>query len=358
MTTALTIIGFVLVLGLLVLLHEFGHFIAAKIFKVKVEEFGIGFPPKAINLGKRGDTNYTLNWIPLGGFVKLKGEEDDGSTKDADSFASKPAWQKIIILGAGVFMNFVCAVLILAVGYMAGIPTALDQVTGDGQVKDVKIMIYQVEKGSPAEKAGIKPGDAIVSIDNKTFSEIAQIQDYTKQANGRTLQLDVKRGSQDLNLAVGVTVLPGRTQPGMGVALLKAGTVSYSPPMALWRALVAAGALSWLMLTMLGSAVRHLAFDNFVGPVGIVAQTTSVVQLGWTYVLLIVAQVSLSLAIMNLLPIPALDGGRILFTIIEKIRGKAITPKIEQAVHLAGFMLLIAMLILITFRDVWRLVPW
>lgn len=351
----LTTLLFIAILSILVLFHEWGHFIAARIFGVHVEEFGFGFPPRIWGM-KKGPTLYSINALPLGGFVKLKGE--DGSTtggKDADSFASQSWWKKLIILAAGVFMNVVLTIVLFTAGFSIGMPQLLEDSQDGMNARDVKIQITYIQPHSPAAKAGLKVGDAIRSLDAMFPANIEEIQSYTRTHIDRAIHFSYLRGSEELSADIAPILLKETGKGGIGIGIARVGLVSYPFFTAFRMALETTAGLAIHIVTTLGSAIKHLAFDDFVGPVGIASYAGTVAQLGVTYLINLVGQFSMSLAIFNFLPIPALDGGRALFILIERIRRKNLNPAFENAIHVVGFMLLIGLLILITIRDVTRI---
>lgn len=351
----LTVLLFLAILSILVLIHELGHFVAARIFGVHVEEFGFGFPPRVWGI-KKGQTLYSINALPLGGFVKLKGEDgDESEKKDTTSFASKPWWQKLIILAAGVFMNIVLTIVLFTVGFSIGMPQILEAQQDGLTARDVKIQITYIQKDSPAEKAGIVVGDIILSLDSTTPANIEDIQNYTRAHIDQPIHFTIKRGSDTMIKDVTPIVLKETGKGGIGIGIAKIGLIAYPVHKAFAMALETTWGITVMIVTTLVGAIRHLAFDNFIGPVGIASYTKTVAQLGIAYLINLVGQLSMSLAIFNFLPIPALDGGRAFFIVIEKLRRKALSPKIENAIHVAGFILLIALLILITIRDVTRI---
>ena len=350
--TALLFLG---VLSILVLVHEWGHFITARLFGVHVEEFGFGFPPRIWGI-KRGPTLYSINAVPLGGFVKLKGE--DGSAlgnADPDSFASKRWWQKLVILAAGVLMNVVLTIVLFTVGFSIGMPQILESKQDGLSARDVKIQITYIQKGSPAEEAGVVIGDVVRSLDAIVPGTIEEIQAYTRAHVDQPIHITLQRGSNSIQKEITPRILKETGKGGIGIAIARIGLVSYPLHTAFIMSLETTWGITTTILSTLGSAFRHLAFDNFVGPVGIASYTGTVAQLGITYLINLVGQLSMSLAIFNFLPIPALDGGRAFFILIERIRKKSMNPALENAIHVAGFMVLIGLLILITIRDVTRI---
>ncbi len=347
-----TIILFLIILSILVLVHEWGHFAAARFFKVKVEEFGIGFPPKAFGI-KRGETEYTVNWLPLGGFVRLKGEQGEQAC-DPDSFAAKPIWQRLIILAAGVGMNLVLAIVVFSLGFMLGMPQVIDDTTG-GNVQDRYIQITNTLSDSPAKKAGFKQGDIMLALDGVHIESIQKLQLFMKEHEGKNVLVHIKRGEEEKDIAVVPEVLINRGTVGIGIELAQTGIVSYPIHLAIWKGIESTFFVAIMIFVSLWNAIARLAFEGFVGPVGIAAYTATVSKLGFTYLLNLVAQLSVSLAVINFLPIPALDGGRAFLVIVEKCRRKSFNPSFEQTFHMIGFFFLIILLIVITWRDIIRL---
>lgn len=349
-----TIILFLVILSILVLVHEWGHFAAARFFKVKVEEFGIGFPPKAFGI-KRGETEYTINWLPLGGFVRLKGEQGD-QVCDPDSFAAKPVWQRLIILAAGVGMNIVLAIVVFTVGFSLGMPQVLDDTAG-GVVKDRNIQITNVLVDSPAKRAGFSPGDIILALNEQSIETVGKLQGVMKENEGKEVNVRIRRGDEEKNIIAIPEMLKNRGTVGIGIELAQTGIVSYPIYLAFWKGIESTFFVAIMILISLWNAIVRFAFEGFIGPVGIAAYTATVSKLGFTYLLNLIAQLSVSLAVINFLPIPALDGGRAFLAIIEKCRGKSFHPTFEQIFHTIGFFLLIFLLVVITWRDIVRLIP-
>src|SRR3989344_7791986 len=223
----IAVITFVLVLGLLVFVHELGHFIAARRFGIKVEEFGFGFPPRIAGI-KRGDTIYSLNWIPLGGFVKIHGEQ--GADRNAnDSFAAKSAWKRIIVLSAGVLMNFMLAWLLYAAGFTVGLPQTLsDEDARQLQLSQAPVVISQVLAESPAAQAGLKVGDQILSVESITVSSITQAQETLRARQQQPTSLRLQRGTTALEVTVKPRQMDGSERPIIGVGLSRVGLVRYN----------------------------------------------------------------------------------------------------------------------------------
>lgn len=352
-STLITVLIFLAALSILVLVHEFGHFIMARMFGVSVEEFGIGFPPRAT--GKVfGKTLYSLNWIPLGGFVKLKGEQGEAKN-DPDSFASKSVWKRMVIVVAGVVMNFLFAIVILTIGFSFGIPQPIRGIQSDAQIRDEKIIITSIFPDSPAVQAGMKTGDVLESIDGEVIRDMKKFQKYIQEKKGQSVSLGVARGKEKFSFAVSPRDIPQAKYVGIGIAFEDVGIVSYPVHVAFIEAIRLSIAMCGQILSLIGSAIQHLTVSAFMGPVGVAASTGAVAKLGFSYLVSLVVQLSLGLAMFNILPFPALDGGRALFIVIEKIRRKPVSPNLENMFHTVGFFLLIALVLLVTVQDVRRL---
>lgn len=353
----ISIIIFIIILGILILAHEWGHFISARRAGLKVEEFGFGFPPSLFKF-KKGDTVYSINLIPFGGFVKILGE--DGTSPSApESFASKSPGVKSRIIASGVAMNFLLALILIIIGFNVGLPSAVDE-TNQAFAHDIKIQVGLVASNSPAAKAGIKIGDAIYAVDKIPVAEVSILQDYIKTKLGQDVVLGIKRGSENFELQVQPRLQPPQGEGPLGIALVKTGIIRYPWYKSVWLGLKSTVILTyailegfWGLLTGLVST-GHIA-GEISGPVGIAVLTTQAVNLGFAYVLQLVVLLSLNLAILNLLPFPALDGGRLLFLAIEKIKGSPVSPKIENAFHLVGLVLLLTLAVFVTWQDILKL---
>jgi len=373
----LTLIIFLLILGLMVFVHECGHFFTARKLGVKCDEFGFGFPPrifgwKKVN-GKRKffwgnkeveteDTIYSLNWIPLGGFVKIKGE--DGEQKeDKDSFGYQKIWKRAIILSAGVTMNVIlCAVLLMS-AFAIGAPQALDDNELATQARDVKTQIISILPKTPAAQAGLAMGDELISIDGKVFSKIQEVQDYVASKPDTEIKVQVIHSGERKEVSLKPIILSETGKAGIGIALAKTGIISYPWYEAIWLGLKG----TYLMfiqiilgfVTVIKNALIHQPLGvDVAGPVGIAVMTGRIARMGFIYIIQFTALLSLNLAIINFLPLPALDGGRVLFLIIEKIRGRAVNQKIEQIIHTVGFALLLVLVVIVTGSDLWDYKDW
>ncbi|PKL72665.1 RIP metalloprotease RseP [Candidatus Kuenenbacteria bacterium HGW-Kuenenbacteria-1] len=352
----LTIIVFIVILGLLVLVHEFGHFFVARKMGVTVEEFGFGFPPRIFGIKKAG-TLFSLNWIPLGGFCKIKGDEG-GNPSEKDSFVSKKISEKVAIISAGVIMNVFLAFILFSIGFMIGFPQALNKETikGAKKINQPQIQIMSVLENSPAQKAGIQLGDVISEVDGQKFEDVSLFQKYIKNIEKETI-IKIKRGDKFLEKKIYPEFSEKVNGKIIGTQLVSTGIISYS-----WHQSIYLGAKTTIFLTfeiikafclLIKNLIIHQTLSaDISGPVGIVIMTKQMVNLGFIYILQFTALLSLNLAVINFIPFPALDGGRILFLIIEKIRRKPINQEIENITHSIGFALLMLLIIIITYQDI------
>lgn len=357
----ITILVFAIMLTVLVLIHELGHFLTAKKFGIKVEEFGIGFPPKVI--GKKiGETLYSFNALPIGGFVRLYGEDEAGSgkvgkgkqvTKDLErAFFAKPIWQRIIVVIAGVVMNLLLAILIATYLF-----------TSQGLPQDLKsVLVTNVVKNSPADLGGMKAGDAIISIDNQRVSDPAALIAATKSSLGKEVVLVVKRGENEVPLKITPRVNAPKNEGAMGVAIEQNIKFQKYPfPQSLYYGTKQALQDSVLVVTGFVDMIKTIFTkqtipDGVAGPVGMAQLTGEFVKIGPNAVLSLVYMLSLSLAVLNILPIPALDGGRLFFLLIELFTRRKVNPKYESYAHMAGIILLLTFLAFISYKDILRIV--
>lgn len=371
----LTIITFIIILTALVLVHELGHFYTAKRSGVKVEEFGLGIPPRMVGIRKNKDGNreliwggkydsaesettiYSLNWLPFGGFVKLKGE-DGVNADDSDALAAQSAGKRSLVLSAGVIMNIVFAAVLLIVVFAHGFPTILDESIDPKYVSDKQLQIAEVLVDSPAASAGLLPGDVITTIDGNHFENVEAMREYLATINDQSVTVV---GEHVEGVAFTQEVTPAYIEPidqtGIGFAIVETGTVKYPWYRAFDKGIASAFYMTKEILKAFGNIISSLittgsSGQQLAGPVGIAVLTGKVVQKGFVDVLHFAAVLSINLAIINILPFPALDGGRLLFIAIEKARGRAVSQKIETTIHTVGFTLLILLIIVITIKDI------
>ena len=361
--TALIFIGILLVL---ILVHELGHFIMAKKSGARVEEFGFGFPPRVFGI-KKGETLYSLNLLPVGGFVKIYGEDGPppgGEKGDPKSFSSKSIWTRSIIVAAGVLMNVLLAVVLFSVGHAIGLPQALDGLPPLADVKNISIRVSDVAEGSPAQEADIHIGDIVfrVSIASEDIADVADIKDiqgFIDHHLGDEILVTVRRGDEIIEKKLVPRSNPPENEGPIGIAMLKTGEVSYpfylAPIKGVQSTFLVASATVREFFNIISDFLSTGSFrGELSGPVGIAVMTGQVTQLGFIFLLQFVALISINLAIINILPFPALDGGRLLFFAIERIKGSPVNQKYEKLAHTVGFVVLILLMIVITFRDVGR----
>lgn len=346
----LTAIVFILILGLLIFVHEAGHFLAARAAGIKVEEFAFGFPPRLWSV-VRGGTRYALNLLPLGGYVKLLGE--DGQSDDPRSFGRQKARVRLAIIVAGVGMNLVLAVVALWIGFMIGmVPVVSDPVTLGG-VQAPQVMITYVANGSPAAGASLTPGDILTD-----FTTPEAVRDFTTRQAGQTIQLHIIHHGDRVTKSV--TLASGTDSP-LGIGLVQLTKVKLDPIQALGAATLETGKTVQATFTFLAKFFVRLfttgqVAEGVSGPVGIFSVTGQAVALGFSYVLQLLAILSVNLALLNILPFPALDGGRALFVGLEGItRRKVVRDEIEATIHAVGFVLLLILVALVTYRDILNL---
>lgn len=380
----MTLIIFVIILGLLVFVHELGHFLAAKKAGVKVHEFGFGYPPRAYTIGEKWGTLFTLNWIPFGGFVKIFGEDYEAAANDSlrsqdaahtplqeylppqntdKSFIQVSKKWQATILAAGVAFNIFFAWFLFSLGFLIGVPVPVENDFG-ASVKNPELTIVGVVSGSPAQNVGLKSGDkisAIASGENIINKELepAKVSNLIKNTAGE-INLTIKRGDEVLNF----TILPensvAENKKIIGINMDMVGTLSLPVHQAIYEGGRTTLELSYLTIEgILGLAKDALIgkadLSKVSGPVGIVGLVGDASRLGFSYLLTFTALISINLAIINLFPFPALDGGRIVFVAIEGLTRKKISAKVAGTLNTIGFALLILLMLFITYRDILKL---
>ncbi len=364
----MTVILFFIILGALIFVHELGHFISAKKAGIRVDEFALGFPPQLFSK-KIGETVYSLNLIPFGGFVKIFGEDGgDADTRgleaqiDADEekgFTSKPRWVQALVLASGVLGNIIFAWLLISVTFLFGVPSGAEGRYAD-EIQDAALTIVSVLPDSPAEKGGLKAGDAILSLREGGRSFEGTNGDTARafiQNSRGALTIQYKRGE----MVASAEVVPAQGiiagKPAIGVSLETVGVVRFGFFRALFEGFlttidllrdVTVGLFGFIAQAFRGEA----NFSSITGPVGIAGLVGEARGLGLVYILSFTAFISINLAVINLLPIPALDGGRLLFLGIEGIIRRPIPVRVSRALNTAGFVLLILLMVIITYRDI------
>ncbi len=360
----MSIIIFIVILLVLVIVHEFGHFFTAKKFGIRVDEFGFGFPPKLFGF-KKGETEYTFNLLPIGGFVKIFGENpDEENTNGPDrarSFVHKAKWKQAIVLFAGVFANFLLAWFLFSIGFLSGVPTS---VSGGSNypLEDVHLLVVSVSPDSPAEAAGLKSGDVIVSLKSgNDFTDNVDpeiLKTYVTSRANKEIEVGYKRLKSDETSYLKVT--PASTngsEPMIGISMDQVGIAKLSIFEAFYEGMkvtlyatkaTAVGLYSLIKEAVLGRG----SLSAVTGPVGMVGIVGDAYALGFSYLLSFAAVISINLAIINLLPFPALDGGRLFFLLIEKIKGSRLNPKFSNMANMIGFGILILFMIIVTYHDI------
>ncbi len=367
----------------LVLSHEAGHFFTAKAFKIKVEEFGFGFPPKIASF-KKGETEYSINALPFGGFVKIFGENleeadlleigfldsEEEEKKKAErrrSFSFRPKSQQALVLVAGIVANFVLAWILLSVGFISGLPTSLGSEPKGYELENVKLAVVSVLENSPAQTAGLKSGDRIVSVKSAETKEELVGTEITPVkfkelivSNGeKKIELGYTRGSDKNVILTEITPKSVSTdeQPSIGISMDQIGVAklpffkAFSEGMKLTISVTKSTVMG--LYGLIRDAVNGVGdLSSVTGPIGMVSIVGDASKFGFVYLLSFAALISINLAVINFIPFPALDGGRLLFLLIEKIKGSRLNPKVANITNMIGFMILIAFMLLITYHDV------
>ncbi len=368
MTVLISALAFFVLLTVLVMLHELGHFAVARWAKVTVEEFGFGLPPRIKTLFRQGGTQFSLNWIPFGGFVRLKGEnaETHEERTAPGSFGAASYFARIMILIAGVLMNFLFAILLFTIGFSVGrwIPTYLSyedmQAASErGEIHLAPgVLIQDVMPGGTALSAGVPARSLLLQVDGKdvyTPQEVSSLQQGKEQVSYTFLPTPDATEQQTIT----VPVQDGKTGVGLQAYPRDLSAPSRSLGTAIWLSLRETVimthqtfiGLSTLFVSLISKATIP---EGITGVVGIAQLTHASVQEGFMMYLRLVALLSLSLAVLNILPLPALDGGRLLFVFLELIRGKPVNRKLEVMTNAIGFLALLLLIALITYNDVLR----
>lgn len=350
----MSIFVFLIVLAVLVLSHEFGHFIVAKKSGVRVDEFGFGFPPRLFKF-KKGETTYSINLIPFGGFVKIYGEEGENK-EDTKSFGAKSIRIKTAVIAAGVVFNLLLAWVLLSGGFLIGLPTSVENISSSAKVSNIRVVIVNVIENSPASISGIKPGDELIG-----FNKASDFQSFIEVNKGKEIEIKYKRGNDIFSGVVTPRINPPAGQGAIGVALDTVGNVRFPIYSAIWEGLKATYYtvinVSVSIFYFIVNAIKGAAgFESVTGPVGIVGATGVAAKMGFSYLLSFIAFLSINLAIINIIPFPALDGGRLLFLLIEKIKGSPVSPKVSSIVHGIGLIILLLLMVAITYHDILKII--
>ncbi len=430
----MTVLIFIVVLAVLVLSHEFGHFIFAKKAGLRVEEFGFGFSPRLFgiqrvsgekiekigeekskdstvtdiynvqsgeeiisemvmecvtevtkitpvkkwhfiwgfkeekeseNKAEEGDTVYSVNLIPLGGFVRISGENGEES-ENKKSFGSRPLYTRALILAAGVFFNLLLAWPVLTAGFLIGTPASINggNING-GTLTEKGVMILEVQKGTPAEASGLKEGDYLLSLSSQKnemlqVSDEKSVQDFIAKYAGTEITINYLRGKKEFSAKAIPSAKPEEGKGSLGIAMEKVGIMKLPLHLAIWEGLKSTlrltGMISKALVAFFGDLVTERKMvAQISGPIGIAGMVGSAAQTGFSFFLQLVAILSIHLALINILPFPALDGGRLLFLAIEFVKGKPVSQKISNIAHNIGFAILILLMFIITYRDILKL---
>ncbi|MDP1707140.1 MAG: M50 family metallopeptidase [bacterium] len=364
----MSILIFIAVIVVLIVVHEFGHFVAAKWSGMRVDEFGLGFPPRAMVIAKKGETLYTLNWLPFGGFVKIYGENGEQEAGPR-AFSSKNRFLQALVLVAGIVMNLLFAYVLITGALIVGTPRVLES-NEIAVAQNVELTIAKVLPNSPAAQAGLSPGDVILSAEDGHYvfsgTDPSAFTKFVSDGGGNTtIALSVRHvnGEEGLLFARPIkdVIESDPSRPALGIEVASVGVVQ----MPLGSALTEGASLTFEVIKMTAVGLAHFFYGVFTlsadlsqvsGPVGIAVVVGSASLQGVGYLFSIMAIISISLALINLIPIPALDGGRLLFVIIESIIRRPIKQGVSNAVNAVGFIFLILLMLVVTVNDIFRIV--
>lgn len=354
----MTVIIFLIVLGVLIFVHELGHFLVARACGIRVDAFALGFGPKIFSKTV-GETTYSLNIIPFGGYVRIFGENPDyesinGEDKER-SFVHKNKIQQILVLFAGIAFNFIFAFLLTIYAFSSGVLASIDSYPEyKTNIVDQHIAVTFVNKGSPAEKAGLKAGDKLIA------ESVESLQMRINESETKGIEIPYIRNRQEskVNVIAQQGIVEGKY--AIGIAMDNVGTLK----LPFFKAIVEALRFTLHMITMTIQGIYDLIIGIFngtshissvTGPVGIAGLVGDAAKIGFTYLVMFTAMISINLGVLNLVPFPALDGGRILFVLIEAIIRRPIKPAIANTINIAGFGVLIVLMLFITYRDIVQL---
>jgi len=366
------VIAFLCLIGLMII-HEFGHFIIAKKFGIRVDEFGIGYPPRMF--GKKiGETIYSINWLPLGAFVRIYGEE--GGVDDYRSFANLKIWQRVLIIIGGVAAFWAAAIIIFSVVFAMGteLPVGDNEVQG---LSNPQIKVIAVSQNSPASQAGLKIGDTLLEIKSEQYkcggsikclgsvaetvklSKIKDFQDFTKAHAGEQVNLTIQRGDKTFDVFFSPRVNPPAGEGAVGIGIERMATLInktawYMAPVKgvayTWDTTVNAVKGLYAVFSDLFRGKGAPAGASFAGPLGITVFLANAASYGAGFFLYFIGTIAVFIALFNLFPIPALDGGKLVFLLIEKIKGKPVSVRVEQGITMVCFMILIILSLFITVK--------
>ena len=381
-----TILIFLLVLGILVLVHELGHFITAKRNGIGAEEFGFGFPPRLVGTYKdksgkrrwvfgnkeieeeikdRDETIYSFNLLPLGGFVKITGEdgtEDAKNKKDKRNFSNQSIWVRFKVLIAGVTMNIVLAIVLFSLAFWVGLPEILNDSNADSSIP---VTITMVVPDSPADKVGLQAGDNIMNVTigdkESKITSIKQLQKLITEKAGQEILLGIQHPKEKSinNIKITPRQNPPEGEGATGISLGKTKTTKHGVVESVKLGVTTTYRMVVMIFAFLGKLIaspftKESVAGDVTGPIGIAKMSGQAAKLGLAFLMQFTAMLSVNLAVINILPFPGLDGGRILFLLIEKIKGSPLKQSIEQKINTVGFMLLLALMAVVVIKDVLR----
>lgn len=362
----MSLLIFIAILIALIWVHELGHFSAAKLFGIRVDEFAIGFPPRLLRV-KYGETEYTFNALLVGGFVRIHGEDPGTAAHDRRSMANKPRTVQALVVAAGILMNLLFGWLVLSAGYVAGMPVSADH-AGAGTPKDVQVQVVYVLPNSPASKSGFMQGDTLKKV-SAASGELTvvpgthgeEVQNFIAAHQDESLVFTIARDGAESNFLVKPEEGIVEGKKAVGIQMADVGILQLPIHLALLQGLYSAYDLTLSTAQGLGLFLSQLVmgqaqWSQVAGPVGIAGAGAGAVQEGFAAAALITALISINLAIINLLPIPGLDGGRLLIIAIEGVLRRPISPRVITAMTLAGFALVISLMIAVTYHDITRLI--
>lgn len=362
----MSLIIFIAILIALIWVHELGHFTAAKLFGIRVDEFAIGFPPKLLRV-RWGETDYTFNLLLVGGFVRIHGEDPGEGTNDPRSMSSKPRAIQALVILAGILMNLIFGWLVLSSAFVSGVQVGASD-AHFGTPQDVAVTVVYVLPGSPADKGGFKEGDAIARVSAATAELAPQVGDdgATVQAfiathQDESLIFTLERDGKEVNALVKPEEGVVSGKKAVGIQMADVGLLKLPPHLALAQGLISARDLTVATAQGLGGFLGALfqgkaQWSEVSGPVGIAGAGAGAVKQGFSAAAFITALISINLAIINLIPIPGLDGGRLLILIIEGVIRRPLSPKVVGIMTATGFALVITLMVLVTYHDIARLI--
>lgn len=363
----MNILIFLIILLVLVVSHEFGHFIVAKKSGIRVDEFSFGFPPKLFGI-KKGETSYHFNALPFGGYVKIFGENPDHESMEGPdknrSFVNKPRYIQAAVLFAGVAMNLIVAWILLSVSFMSGFPTSAGQAPKNVTLENQALTITTIMPSSPAHNAGLLPGDKIVSLsvgkDSTETPSAESVRYFVSRHSKDEITLSYTRNNENKTAKITPEITKDSTTPVIGIGMDIVGNLK----LPVHKAIIEGAVLTYDVTIATVKGFYKLIHDGITGkgdlssvtgPIGIVGVVGDAAHFGFIYLLSLTALISVNLAVINLIPFPALDGGRLLFLLIEKIKGSRINPKVANTANIIGFSLLMIFMVLITYHDIVKL---